>query len=300
MTTDSPLYLELLETLSSSLEILPDKPEETPTSCLRALWLTAAGYPSSAASAMNKTLPPIDESAESILRNLIAERLNSKPLAYLTGRQQFMGVEFISTPQAVIPRKDTEPLIKTVLKYISEGEIPLEQQIVIDVFTGSGNIPLTLAKLIPGPRYYGSDLSADAIDLANLNAKFLRQQSSCTFFCGDLLVPFENGDFNNQVDIISGAPPFISSSKVPTMPKEISQHEPSLAFDAGPFGIGLFNRLIKDAPIFLKQGGWLCFEVGLGQGPSMLKRLEKDPRYVNEQSFCDDSGDIRVVVAQKN
>jgi len=297
--TKSELYRELYATLSGSLKPLPDKPEETPLSCLYALWLTAAGHPVSAATAVTRPLVALDYHAELTLRALVAARLNNKPLAYLTGRQQFMGIELISSPQAVIPRKDTETLAKAVLNFVNERYAPGRDCIVIDVFTGSGNIPLVLAKLAPGPKYYGCDLSVDAINLARQNAEHLDVVAHVTFSNGDLLAPFSSAEFRGGVDIVSGAPPFISSSKVPTMPSEISEHEPALAFDAGPYGVSLFVRLIDEAPQLLKSGGWLCFEVGLGQGAAMQRRLEKNPVFTNAQSFCDEKGDVRVVAAQK-
>lgn len=296
---NSALYIELYTTLAASLKPLPDKPEETPSSCLYALWHKATGHAISAAAALTRTLVALDHQAEHKLRALVAARLSNKPLAYLTGRQQFMGVDLIASPQAVIPRKDTETLAKVVLKLIHERYVPGHDCSVLDVFTGSGNIPLVLAKLAPGPKYYGCDLSADAINLARQNAEYLNVIEHVEFMSGDLLAPFSGAQFQNRVDIVSGAPPFISSSKVPTMPSEISQHEPALAFDAGPYGVSLFVRLIEEAPPLLKSGGWLCFEVGLGQGTAMQRRLEKNPLFVNAQSFCDEKGDIRVVAAQK-
>jgi release factor glutamine methyltransferase len=293
------LYSELYATLSVSLKPLPDKPEETPLSCLYALWHAAAGHAMSAASALTRSLVALDHHSEHRLRALVAARLDHKPLAYLTGRQQFMGVDLISSPQAVIPRKDTETLARTVLNLVNERYAPGRDCIVVDVFTGSGNIPLVLAKIAPGPKYFGCDLSVDAIDLARKNAEYLGVGAHVAFMSGDMLAPFSDAQFQNRVDIVSGAPPFISSSKVPTMPSEISEHEPALAFDAGPYGVSLFVRLIEDAPRLLKAGGWLCFEVGLGQGAAMQRRLEKNPLFINAQSFCDEKGDVRVVVAQK-
>ncbi len=293
------LYSELYATLCASLRPLPDKPEETPLSCLYALWHTAAGHAVSAATALTRSLAVLDHHAEHKLRALVAARLNNKPLAYLTGRQQFMGVDLIASPQAVIPRKDTETLAKTVLNLINKSYVPGRDFIVVDVFTGSGNIPLFLAKLAPGPKYYGCDLSTDAIELARKNAEHLDVGEHVVFMSGDMFAPFGAAEFHGCVDIVCGAPPFISSSKVPAMPSEISQHEPVLAFDAGPYGVSLFVRLIEDAPQLLKPGGWLCFEVGLGQGAAMLRRLDKNPFFVNAQSFCDEKGDLRVVVAQK-
>ena len=120
------------------------------------------------------------------------------------------------------------------------------------------------------------------------------------FLCGDLLDPFVCKEFYGRVDIISGPPPFISSTTVRRMPSEISKLEPVLAFDAGPFGVSLFLRLMANAPLYLKAVGWLFFEVGAGQASGVLKRLENDPRYYNPQTHCDDNGKIRVVAAQKS
>jgi release factor glutamine methyltransferase len=83
------------------------------------------------------------------------------------------------------------------------------------------------------------------------------------------------------------------------MPSEISENEPRLAFDGGPLGIALFMRLIKEAPALLKSGGWLCFEVGLGQGPSMLRRLQNNPHYAGARALLDANGDVRAVAAQR-
>ena len=299
ITTNSQLFTELLRVLTSSLTILADKPEETPTTCLMALWHKAAGVEVSAATAGNMPMPPLSPEGEQALRGLVDARLSGRPLAYLTGRQQFMGIDFISSPQAVIPRKDTEPLVRAVIKYLEKISPESRKQLIIDIFTGSGNVPLSLAKLAPGPRYFGSDISPDAINLAERNANHLQLQSACTFFCGDLFAPFDSLEFRGQADIVTGAPPFISSSKVPRMPAEISQHEPVLAFDAGPFGVSLFLRLVADAPIFLKRGGLLFFEVGLGQADWILKRIANDSRYGNPQTFSDDKGDVRAVAAER-
>lgn len=293
------LFRELLDVLSSALKSLPDKPEETPTSCLRALWLAASGHPVSLVSADRVPLPRLDPVQELRLRELVRERLQGRPVAYLTGRQNFLGIDFISTPQALIPRKETELLATFLLECIGQSGVPPAAQVVIDVFTGSGNVPLSLAKLMPGPRYFGSDLSAEAIALARANAAHLGLEEECVFRVGDLLAPFAGAQFTRSVDVISGVPPYISSSKVPLMPKEISDNEPRLAFDAGPLGIGLFMRLIREARTLLKSEGWLCFEVGSGQGPGMLRQLQKHPDYLNARGLADSGGTIRVVAAQR-
>lgn len=293
------LFGELLDVLSSALRSLPDKPEETPTSCLRALWLAASGHPVSLVAADRVPLPRLDPVQELRLRELVRERLQGRPVAYLTGRQNFLGIDFISTPQALIPRKETELLATFLLECIGQSGVPPAAQVVIDVFTGSGNVPLSLARLMPGPRYFGSDLSAEAIALARANAAHLGLEEECVFRVGDLLAPFAEAQFTRGVDVISGVPPYISSSKVPLMPREISENEPRLAFDAGPLGIGLFMRLIREARTLLKSGGWLCFEVGSGQGPGMLRQLQKHPDYLDVRGLADGGGTMRVVAARR-
>jgi release factor glutamine methyltransferase len=257
------------------------------------------GIALSVASVGAMPLTELDSERETTLRELVVARLNGTPLAYLTERQQFMGIDFISTPEAVIPRKDTETLTHGVLQHIQKNPGADGPLSVLDVFTGSGNVALALAKLAPGHVYYGTDLSAEAIGLANRNASYLGLDSVCAFRCGDMFTPFQNEEFLAKVDLISAAPPFISSSKISRMPGEIVDHEPILALEAGPFGLKLLLRLIAEAPALLKPRGWLFSEVGLGQGPGLAQRLAADGRYRNVQLFSDDKGDVRAVAAQK-
>jgi len=100
------------------------------------------------------------------------------------------------------------------------------------------------------------------------------------------------------VDLLSCNPPYISSGKLDKMPEEIARHEPQLAFDGGPFGLSLVGKLLKEAPRYLKPNGWLVFEVGLGQGEPLLKRLERNPDYRQVDTRQDQHGNIRVLALQ--
>jgi release factor glutamine methyltransferase len=93
-------------------------------------------------------------------------------------------------------------------------------------------------------------------------------------------------------------PPYISSGKVASMPPEIAEHEPALAFDGGPFGIRIIQRLTQDAPRFLRVGGWLAFEVGLGQGPSVMRRMASSNRYDDIRAVNDENGAIRTIIGR--
>jgi release factor glutamine methyltransferase len=169
---------------------------------------------------------------------------------------------------------------------------------VVDVCTGSGNVALSVAKGVPSAFVHAADLSEEAVALAEKNARFLNLQDRVAFRAGDLLSPFETEQFLGAVDLLTCNPPYISSAKVPRMPEEIARHEPHLAFDGGPLGITILMRLMQQAPHFLRPGAWLAFEVGLGQGPSMLKRLKSSAAFDEVRPHMDANNDIRVVAAR--
>ncbi len=293
-------WKHFLNDLQSHLQILPDKPEETPEATLNALWLLVAGQPASAEKAANMSLPQLTKEQTVRLKNLIKQRLAGVPLAHLTGRQQFMGVELLAGPQALVPRKETELLGFGALELLNEmardRDLPLT---VLDICTGAGNLAVALSVLFPNLRMFAADLSQEAVTLARKNVAFHHLQDTVQVEAGDLLQPFDTARFHRNVDLLLCNPPYISSAKVKNMPEEISRFEPDLAFDGGPFGIRILGRLIKEAPAFLKSGAWLGFEVGLGQGEPMRKRLQKNADFSEIRVKEDTQGNIRALFARR-
>jgi len=292
------LYTQYLAHLESSLSLLPDKPEETARSTLNALWHLAAGNRYSVDKADQTTLPELDEAALGALAELIMHRVNGKPLAHLTQRQQFMQLEFIVGPEALVPRKETEILATTASDLLTTLLQQQDDAVVLDVCTGAGNIALCLAHFHPNTKVFAADLSPEAIELANRNRSHLQLESRVEFFAGDLLEPFANDKYFGKVDLLTCNPPYISSGKLDKMPGEIAQHEPELAFNGGPFGLNIVGRVLKEAPQYLKPGGWLVFEVGLGQGEPLHKRLSRNPDYKEIRVMQDQNGNIRVLALQ--
>lgn len=292
------LYRQLELELQAHLELLPDKPEETAENSLKALWAFAAGHPVSAAAA--SLLEPKDLSTrqQNILRAAIEQRLGGVPLAHITQRQAFMGIELLASPAALIPRNETEILARLALKSIDEISKAVAEPLVIDVCTGSGNLALAILVNRPDVQIWGADLSEDAIALAAANAVHLGLQDKIQFLAGDLLAPFDNGDFHNKVDLVVCNPPYILSSNVPAMAPEISQHEPEMAFNGGPFGIKILDRIIKESARYLKPAGWLCLELGAGQGPFVEKRILKSGLYHNVDLARDPDEVVRALRAQ--
>ena len=289
-------FQTLLEDLAGSFQPQHDKPDETPESVLKALWFHAVGSPMSIKRINGSLLPPIDDGALDALKALVARKRDGVPLAHITGRQDFMGLELLAGPEALIPRKETEILGRAAVAFLEK--IPSSKSLlVIDVCTGSGNLALACAHHEPRARVFGADLSHKAVALARRNALFTGLEGRVEFRAGDLFGPFDGSELVGACDLVSCNPPYISSPKVPKMPSEISAHEPWLAFDGGAIGLSVLSRLFADAPRFLKPGGALCFELGLGQGPVLESRLRRLPWVAEVHAHRDAGGAVRALTA---
>jgi release factor glutamine methyltransferase len=294
----SKLYQELLKRLTTDLNTLPDKPEENPHSILRGLWHAAAGTPKSAELACISNLPTLDASAESRLRSLAEQHIAGVPLAHITGRQRFLGMEMLAGPEALVPRKETELLAHTAVELASTMVTLQASATMVDVCTGSGNVALAVAHRVPAIRIFGADISEAAVGLARRNALHLGLDGRVQFCTGDLLAPFDTSEFLGKVDLLTCNPPYIASAKVKLMPNEISAHEPHAAFDGGPFGVAIIFRIFQEAPRFLRRGGWLVTEIGLGQGPILAKQLKKNSAFEEIRTVEDANGAVRVILGR--
>ena len=277
---------------------LADKPEETPEGLLRALWSTASGAPVSVDRAAQAALEPLDSRALERLQELIERRRTGVPLAHLTGRQTFLGLELVAAPGALIPRKETEILGRAALAKIACMAQARGAATVLDVCTGSGNLALAYAWYEPRARVFASDLSPEAVDLARRNAQYTGLSGRVELRVGDLLEPFESAEFLGRCDFVSCNPPYISAAKVKEMHPEISRHEPQAAFDGGVYGVAILMKLLRVAHRFLRPGGWLGFEVGEGQGERVCAQLGRNPAYSGIESLRDASGQVRAILAR--
>lgn len=297
-TAASPTFSDLLQEVHAFWTPLPDKPEETPEGLLCALWSTACGAPVSVDRAQPAQLPVLDSAAYERLRSLLERKRAGVPLAHLTERQTFLGLELVAGPQALIPRKETEILGKAALAKIGCMAKKRGELTVLDVCTGSGNLALAYAYYEPLARVFASDLSPDAVALARRNVDHLGLAARIDVRLGDLLEPFETAAYLGHCDFISCNPPYISAAKVKEMHPEISRHEPEAAFNGGAYGVSILMKLLKSAPRFLRPGGWLGFEVGLGQGAGLARQLERNPAFVAVETYSDQAGEIRAILAK--
>ena len=293
------LFNRISDDLKNKLHFLEDKPEETIETTLKALWFAATGFPVSAEGALKLSIPDLTEKQIKNLHQLIELRLNNTPLAYITKRQNFMGIELISDKRALIPRKETELLGKKALEIAnritkSKGKIN-----IIDVCCGSGNLGITIAYFNPECIVYLTDISHEAVGLTKDNINLFNLSQRVNAKQGDLFSAFETDEFYEKIDLIVCNPPYILSSKVREMDIEISSNEPVLAFDGGMLGIKIIQRIVSEAPKFLTHDGYLIFEVGVGQGNFIAQLCERTQLYKLIDSYSDDSGNIRVILTQK-
>jgi release factor glutamine methyltransferase len=299
MENDVKYFRELVDHYRSRFSGSPDKPNESTEATVRSLWFCAAGKPVSTETAMTLDLPVLAAESHQKLGELLKLREDGVPLAYITGRQEFMGLEYTCSNQALIPRKETEILGNAVCDLLNRAIPPVEGGLqVLDLCTGSGNLACAIAVHCPVSVVFGVDISQEAIDLAAVNAKQLGCADRVRFSCGDLFEPFESKGLDHFFDLIMCNPPYIDPSRLPSMSPEIIAHEPRLAFDGGPLGVRVLLRLLHEAPRFLKPGGWLAFEVGLGQGNGMMRRLSRDARFAKVNGFPDGAGNVRTIVGQ--
>jgi release factor glutamine methyltransferase len=185
----------------------------------------------------------------------LAERTRGKPSQYITGHQEFWGLDFVVTPAVLIPRPETEHVVETVLE-LARG---VERPRLIDVGTGSGCIALALAHELPQAEVHACDISSEALEVARANAVRLELASRVTFHSSDLLsaLPVEPA-----FDFVVSNPPYVGESEPEKVQREVREFEPKVAVFAGEKGLEVYERLIPQARAVLKPGGWLVVEIG--------------------------------------
>ena len=195
---------------------------------------------------------------------VLAERALGVPTQYITGHQEFWGMDLIVSPAVLIPRPETEHVVETVLELAEvkktggQKALPLTNSLrIADVGTGSGCIALALAKELPQAEIHASDISAAALEVARANAARHQLESRIQFHETDLLAGFENNAFN----FIVSNPPYVGESEEDEVQLEVRKFEPRGAVFAGPTGIEVIEHLIPQARAALKPGGWLVMEV---------------------------------------
>ena len=208
----------------------------------------------------------VDEQAR--YESAIALRASGYPAQYITGHQEFWGLDLIVSPAVLIPRPETEHVVETTLELVRAGTGPGPK--LIDVGTGSGAIALALATELPAAEIYGVDLSREAIEVAKANAARLQLDGRVRFLVSDVL---EGVPRDGSFDFVLSNPPYVGFHEADKVQDVVKKFEPRMAVFAGEHGLDIIRRLIPQAYEALRAGGYLVFEIGYTMAPMVTELL---------------------------
>ena len=281
-------------------------------------------------------MEPASDEVRATYRDLVKRRASGAPTAYLIGEKEFLSLTFKVTPDTLIPRPETEHLVIETLDIIKKQTLNREEQgsqseetaqpaedtvtdaetgetyikfvpranplqdvklDILDVGTGSGIIPVTLAKQLPSCRFVAVDISQPALDVAKLNAQTHEVSDRIEFRYSDLFSAIKPEE---KFDFILSNPPYIGEDERGTLDASVRDFEPSIALFSGPQGTDLIEKLLAQAPDRLNPGGWLLFELSPIIHDRVLNILGNFPKLTYCYTVKDFAGLNRVVVCRNN
>lgn len=225
---------------------------------------------------------------------VIAQRASGFPSQYITGHQEFWGLDFVVSPAVLIPRPETEHLIETVLELVSKHDVPRGngRPKIIDVGTGSGAIAIALAKEFCGAEIHAVDVSAEALEIAQANAARLGFDR-ISFRQSDVLEAVAR---DGSYDFVVSNPPYVGLSEADKVQDVVKKFEPKEAVFAGEDGLDVIRRLIPQARDCLREGGWLLMEIGFSMSRAVCELLDG---WDDVHVVPDLAGIPRIVVARR-
>jgi release factor glutamine methyltransferase len=239
---------------------------------------------------------PLDPQAADRYFHLIAERATGKPTQYITGHQEFWGLDFVVTPDVLIPRPETEHLVEVALE-LARGVEGGEAWRIVDVGTGSGCIALALASELPQSEVHATDISLAALAVARRNAAQLGLAERVRFWEGDLLKPFIEEGRTNSFDLVVSNPPYVGDAELDLVQREVRAFEPRLAWSAPGDGNEIYRRLFPQALRLLKPCGCIVVEIGYLKSNAVTGLLADG--WAGVELRGDLAGIPRVVIARK-
>ncbi|GAB1475854.1 peptide chain release factor N(5)-glutamine methyltransferase [Bacillota bacterium] len=234
---------------------------------------------------------------------LVDIRAGGMPLQYITGSQEFMGLEFKVNEHVLIPRQDTELLVEKTLEELTKRKPPVRGHHILDLCCGSGAIAVSLACHLKKKKIKASitasDISPEALNVARHNAAANGAERMIEFAEGDLFSPFpisRKGKAKRRFNVITCNPPYIPSRVIPTLMREVRDHEPVTALDGGEEGLDFYIRILREAHIFLAKGGIMFLEIGHDQGKALSLLTEAAGAYGPAEILKDASGNDRLAI----
>jgi release factor glutamine methyltransferase len=238
----------------------------------------------------------INQNQLEAFRQCIELRAKGKPLQYITGLQEFFGLDFEVTSEVLIPRPETELLVETALKLTAASDVA---PFICDVGTGSGCIAITLLHELPQARAVAIDISQAAIAVAKRNAARHSVTERVDFVVADCFAGLSYRDSRrSSFDLIVSNPPYVPEPELVGLQREVRDFEPRVALAAGADGLSIIRRLLLEAGSFLRKGGHFLFEIGFNQGAAVEQLIDRR-RWKLLDILEDLQGIPRIVALQK-
>ena len=221
--------------------------------------------------------------------------MDERQAALDRGFQDFMGIPMKIAPGILIPRKETELLGQTALQVLEGLSAPR----IIDVCAGTGNLACAIALSVPGAKVWAIDVTPECVRLMRENVGRFALQDRVSIAQSDVFSALSGCALEGTIDLIVANPPYIPTGKLESEKRELLTLEPREAFDAGPYGLAVIQRIINDAHSFLMPHAPLAFEFGAGQHKMVQRLFDRSGAYDSVRFAADNGGTPRVAVALK-
>ena len=234
----------------------------------------------------------LEHSARHRFGDCLIRRLRREPIAYITGRQEFWSLDFLVTPDVLIPRPETERLVEISLECAGafDSDLPLR---ILDMGTGSGAIAITLAKELPRAQVVATDVSAAALEIARRNAARHRVTDRIQFRASYLFDSIREREFH----LIVSNPPYVKSGDLAVLAPEVSRWEPEIALDGGRDGLDYYRGMVAQGFRQLLPGGALIVEIGAAMARAVGELMGIVGHYTPPLVYQDYGRKDRVIVA---
>lgn len=236
---------------------------------------------------------PLSTAQASAYAALVDRRAAGSPTAYVVGHREFYGIDLSVDARVMIPRPETERLVEVVVGLLRERPAPL----IVEIGTGSGAVAIALSRALPRARVLATDCSPAALDVARGNVVRAGAAGRIEWAEGPGLEPLSSRGLLGAVDALVSNPPYIPTTEIARLPREVREYEPRVALDGGPDGLAVHRQIITGAARYLRPGGVLALEVaalwgqaravaalvadaGVGTGPEIVRDYAEAERVV--------------------
>jgi release factor glutamine methyltransferase len=240
---------------------------------------------------------PLNAAELNRFKVVVKRRIKREPVAYILGHKEFWTLDLEVSPEVLIPRPETECLVERALENLAAAP-DLSRKHILELGTGSGAILLALASEKPRNAYWGTDISAGAIRLAQRNAICHGLAENMRFIVADWFAPFAAR--TDLFDLIVSNPPYIKTEDLEQLRPEIKAFEPLVALDGSADGLRCLRHIIESAHLYLKPGGRLILEMGHDQKTPLTQIIDRCGQYEDISYYTDYSGYDRIIAMRKN